>query len=327
MAEPKKLREVLATQVAPEFQKVAADAAAANKRLKALGEEVKRSKDAGVRRALAVAVKAVDIEGDRVGALIVRLRKLLDILKKLETHPEFADNAAAIVAMTNKLDEFKDSLTTAFAGLKRYEREVGGALELLGPDPAEVAEEWAVVVEDVKKRIAEEKKGAEKMLVLRAQIEAALDARDAKQLTTLQAQSLDIRGVSADRSKESREQIEKGRKLAVDASLKAQIEREADQLGSEQAHWNIRIVNVHANHKNAAIEPIDPKKAAAILDIPTTHHTKLAAALALDLVSMTKELGLLAKALKRTTPGKELVALLRKAKLFERKPLVAPAFK
>ena len=36
---------------------------------------------------------------------------------------------------------------------------------------------------------------------------------------------------------------------------------------------------------------------------------------------------LLAKALKRTTPGKEMVLQLRKAKLLERKPLTAPAFK
>jgi hypothetical protein len=327
MAEPKKLREVLATQVAPEFQKVTAESAATSKRMVALGQEVNRAKDAGVRRVLAVAQKAVDIEGDRLGALIVRMRKLLEILKKLETHPEFADNAAAIVAMTNKLDEFKDGLTDSFAFLKRYERELGEKLKKLGPDPAEIAEEWAVVVEDVKKRIADDKKGAETMLVLRAQIEAALEARDAKKLAALQAQSLDIRGLSADRAKASREQLEHGRKLPVDAPLKAQIEREAEQLDGEQAHWNIRIVNVHAGQKSATIESIDTKKAAAILDVPATHHTKLAAALALDLVAMSKELGLLARALKRTTPGKEMVAQLRKAKLLERKPLTAPAFK
>jgi vacuolar-type H+-ATPase subunit I/STV1 len=184
-----------------------------------------------------------------------------------------------------------------------------------------------VVVEDVKKRIAEQRKDGESILTVRAEIEAALDARDAKKLATAQAKSLELRARSHDMYKASEVQLERGKKLAVDASLKSQIEREADQLWNEQSRLNLHIVNVHANQKSAAIEPIGTKKAATILDIPTTHHTKLAAALALDLVALTKELGLLAKALKRTTPGKELVALLRKAKLFERKPLVAPAFK
>jgi hypothetical protein len=327
MAEPKKLREVLATQVAPEFQKVAAESAATSKRMVALGQEVNRAKDAGVRRVLAVAVKAVDIEGDRLGALIVRMRKLLEILKKLEAHPEFADNAAAIMAMTNKLDEFKDGLTDSFAFLKRYEREIGEKLKKLGPDPAEIAEEWAVTVEDVKKRIAEDKKGAEKMLVLRTQIEAALDARDAKQLATLQAQSLDIRGASADRATATRGQLERGRKLPVDASLKTQIEREADQLENELAGWNVRIVNVHANHKNAAIEKIDLKRAATVLDVPILLLPKLAFALGGDVATITKELGTLAKALKRNTTGKAMLAELVKAKLLDRKPLAAPAFK
>jgi hypothetical protein len=272
-------------------------------------------------RLIRLYLKAMEVEVEGIAERLSRTLRLLERLEELESDDSFVDDLPEIEKLTTELSELERKLNKNYGIGKKLLDEANDALAKPPDDAHEVKEEWAIVEAWLKKHLDIGKQRLKNIEAAKVKaIKAAAD-RNAKALAEAKETSLELRDAKptqAELEENLKKFCDKCKLDSLPQDMQDQFARDRESFKKvldELGDVNSKIAEIHKSIEALELKPIDVKKAAALLKIPSSHESKLQKALELDEPQMIKALDNLSKELKLGKSGKDLAAILKKAKL------------
>ena len=274
-------------------------------------------------RMIRLHAKALEAMVAELAEHLSRTARLLHDLEALKPDQSLVKDLAEVEKLTEALGDLERKLTKNYGIVKSSLDEANDALEAdeAVVDTGEATREWAVMEAWLRKHLEIFKKRLDQIGPVRENARKAVAARNAKALAeaiksssalaTAKPTLGDIRETYSDFCTKCDAQV-------LTKNLQDQLARDRktfDAIIDEMAEISGKVVAIDKEIAAMELEPVDVKKAAALLKIPGSQEAKLKKALSLDGPAMEKALDALAKELRLKTTGREMIAALKKAKL------------
>jgi hypothetical protein len=311
------IAETLDSEIQPKADALQKDASEQKQKMQALvnkvSDAIRSSNQPLIKRELEA------LEEFRMGpyaALVTGTNNLLAELAKLKTEDETADDFKQIEELTKSLGELKRKLDNNYAALKSLQDKAHHALEDADHAGGDMRKEWAAMEAWLKSQLAAAKLHCQAMVTLQDLAEKAQEAGDQSDLA-------DAIKHSQDRSTwEPQTKIEekfskfcdKCQSSGLSKDLQDQFARDRaafQKIVDDLADLNKRMDDLQKEIQNMKIAPVDFKRLAALLKVPTTHVAKLKKALELEGKAREKALMDLQQELKIKFSGKDMASLMK----------------
>ena len=292
---------------------------AQTEKLRTLLFSLKAAVDKSDVRLIKLYLKALTAELAELANHLSRTAKLLHDLDDLETDENVIEDLKEVEDLTAKLSDLERKLKKNYEIGKKSEDEANKALEKHTEDEGDVAEQWAILEAWIKAAAKRHKDTLKEMEKATESAKKAAASRDDKTLKQAQKDSTELRNIKPT-VQELKESLTKfNAKFHINTLSKDLQEQFARDLAAlkdlmtEVGKIETELVKADDAIQGMSLEPIDYKKAATLLKIPSQYEAKLKKALESDEAARVKALDALAKEAHLDPSGKEMVAILKKA--------------
>ena len=257
---------------------------------------------------------------EHYAAMLSRTDKLLEELEDFEADDGVLVDFEELKTTTKELSDLRTKFNKDFTAGKAGLDKANDALEEHTKGARDATEEWAVMEAWLRKNLELRKKRVGMIESVRETARKAVAARNDKAL----ADAIKASAAIVDAKPDLEELQEDYSKFCTKCEAQGLSKELQDQLARDRKTFDGimeeitaltgKIVAIDVEIEGLEVPPVDVKKAAALLKIPSTHEAKLKKALEVG-PGMEKALDALVKELKLKMTGKEMIAALKKAKL------------
>lgn len=266
-------------------------------------------------------LKALTVEEGELANHSSRTARLLQLLDEIEPDDGMVDDLEEIKKLTADLTELQRKLNKNYGIGKKVEDQANKALAAHKDGEKDSIAEWAVQEAWIRKQLELAKRRLPEIEKLSEKAKRAAAERNEKALEEAQKASAELRDTEPT-FKEVEEGFEefcenvKPKNMSKDLQDQFVRDRAAFQkLVDELGVITRKILEVDARIETLQTAEMDYKKAATLLKIPSQYLSKLQAALDGLSTNLEKALDALAKEAKLKTTGREMVAILKRAKI------------
>ena len=269
-----------------------------------------------------LALKVIQVDIKKLDTVIDTAVTANDTLLALQQDDEFiADRLADVDKLAKVLDDARAGLGRQYESLKKSENEGEAALKAIAGDSKTILIRVAATDRRAKSLIKDVAELAAKSEGFWKEAVAAREARDQKAMDIAVARMEALSGTvwkkTADLFKEDLAKFSKEAE-GFPADLKATVQDAVKDLLAELKPTDDELdtyVDALKRAKTFKIEPVDSKKTLTTLGLEGKWASKLDKVLEGPSTDLERGLGALAKEAKLDKSGKDLLALLKKAKL------------
>ena len=266
-------------------------------------------------------LKTLTVEEAEIANRSSRTQRLLQKLEDIEPDEGMVDDVDEIEKLTADLNELLRKLNKNYGIGKKLEDQANKALAAHKDGEKESLAEWAVQEAWIRKQLELAKRRLPEIEKLSEKAKRAGAERNEKALAEIQKASAAIRDTEP-----TFKEVEEGFEQFCEAVKPKNMSKELqDQFVRDRAAFQKlvdelgevtrKILEVDSRIETMETAEVDYKKAAALLKIPSQYLSKLKAALEGLSTSLEKALDTLAKEAGLKATGKEMMALLRRAKM------------
>jgi hypothetical protein len=312
------LQREIATELKPLIDELGKDAESAKQRMQKIVNDLSDALRAQNAPLIKLHLNTLNgLMGDYAG-LVARGKALTMKVGRLRADDERSPGAALLAKLTAKLGEQQQRFDNNYAKLKEMQAMANKAIGAADSASARLTRAWA----DMEAFLATNQKLYQtrlaQMQAMAEAVKAAVAERDGADLARLKARNEDRKTWKPTVSDINVRLIaffgESGKELPE--SLKEQFTR--DRIAFNKTMESLeatdkKIETIYQTVKAVAFAPIDVRKAADAMKIPKGNDARVKKAL--EAPALEAALDALARDLKLPNSGRELLALLRKAKL------------